>query len=169
MSGFSNHLWDHRRGYVELIAATATVLALVPAYTDFRIPWSGRGSVALTVDAPDAPVGWCATISGSGKASEGEQIWLIQHTQGRSRYFLKSTKPTPGNPDKWSAYIQIGDKEGAGLQYVFQAVLVTDELAEWMEGVSAPNGLNSDRLPPHSVASSEVAIMRNSTYEPTCN
>lgn len=169
MRSIWNHIWRHRRSYVEVLGMLAAILALIPAYTNFRIEWPSSENIPLTVSPPEGgTVGLCATIHGTGKAPKGKQIWLAQHVKGSEYYFLRPVKIDDEESGKWSMHGQIGDNKGGGLEYVFQAIVIDKSWADWMTKINLSDTLSATALPPHSAASKPRTISRNLTDNEPC-
>ncbi|MEU8346657.1 hypothetical protein AB0C74_33600 [Spirillospora sp. NPDC048832] len=160
-----DHVAKYWRIYLEIFIAGVAVLGVVQQFYDIRlsVPWRSDPVTGLTVSMPDsAQIGRCATIRGTGRAAKGKSIWLVQQTVGHGRYYLKPAREELGDGNHWSVYGQVGDGEGGGLQYAFQAILIDDDWGRWLTSVNAANGLSATELPPHEAISAKVVITRNS-------
>jgi hypothetical protein len=178
--------WTHKAAWVNLWAALggAAVTGLLAAAAAYMTkpgppeipPPSPPAGTPIRFDPVDRPVGLCNVFNGTGDwdpATAGLLVfnrpWNEQTKTGTGDYFLDG--PAAKTPEgTWKGPIQqIGRDTKAGFAVELSAVVVTRPMADYLAGVTGPEGRywTARQLPPHAAAATMV-VTRDGTSKVEC-
>jgi hypothetical protein len=147
-----------------LIPVTAIVVPILVS----RANSAGPSASPLSVESPGEAIPRCALIRGQGAAPKGKVVWLASQGEDDSTLYFREAQVNPDNPNKWQIRGDIGNDKDGGFDFIIRALLIDEGLSDFLHRISAPEGLASTVLPPHSAISAPVTMKRDKVNNDPC-